>query len=232
MIDSQDRAALAEVTSVEGEPIDMEVILAGTNLESGRRLESLHTLISNPESPNLNAAELQAQVESIISNAPYSAGTTQESGWLVRALEFIAEFFDNAASRGIVLAAVIAIVLALAVPVLNRMANRRERSAAETSDEPERPIDYEAAARTASERGELEQAVRLLFLDGAQHLQQSGALQNAATTSTATVRPMTDDDGFLDRFDEIAYGGSRAHLEDVDQARVGWQHLKQRSPSR
>ena len=70
--------------------------------------------------------------------------------------------------------------------------------------------------------------MRLLFLDGAQHLQTIGSVKNAATTSTATVRRMTDDEAFLNRFDEIAYGGAAADERDVAQARTSWQRLKQR----
>ncbi|MDJ0952361.1 MAG: hypothetical protein QNJ81_01655 [Acidimicrobiia bacterium] len=232
LVDQRRMADLAAVTSIDGRPVDMDVVLGDETDDSLERLDSLRLILLEPESgPELDSASLRSEAEDITSNPPYAAGIAQGGGILGRVLDFLGQIFGNTAAQGIAIVVVIAIALAVAIPLLNRLAMRRERPVAEAGAETHAE-DYGAAALTAESRGEHGQAVRLLFLDGAQHLQGSGIVKDAATTSTATVRKMADDDAFLDRFDEIAYGGSTADEGDVAQARSGWQRLKQRRAAR
>ncbi|MCP4966907.1 MAG: hypothetical protein GY926_16965, partial [bacterium] len=80
----------------------------------------------------------------------------------------------------------------------------------------------------AEAHGDLDEAIRLLFLDGVDHLEKNDVVSSAATTSTATVRRLSNETTFLDTFDEVAYGGVPAQPDDVVEARTAWGRLKAR----
>lgn len=222
-----DVAGLEGVTSVEGAPVDVAPLLAGTSAEREARLETLRRELATTTTPSLDSEQLRAEAEAIVSNPPFSAEATSDSGLLGRIVDFFARLLGNDAAQGVALLIVAVTALLIAIPLLNRRVTRRQ-SAATAVPEPGPRTDYRTEAESAAAQGEFAAAVRMLFLDGAEHLEQSRAVPDAATTSTATVRRLAGDQRFLDRFDEIAYGGLPADNADVDQARAGWQRLKER----
>ncbi len=234
-VDLVDRAAaadlgdLTDVTSVNSVPVDIDdLILSGSLDERETRLESLRLELSEFDTPDLDAADLRNEADRILSNPPYTAGTAGNNGIMVRVLEFLGRILGNDAAQGIAIVVVIIVGLLIAIPILDRIARRRQTNG-EQAPEPIETINYESEAEAAASRGDHEAAVRLLFLDGADHLERNHVVANAATISTSTIRRLSDETGFLDRFDEIAYGGSDAASTDVSQARTAWQRLKNRT---
>lgn len=224
-----DTGGLVEVSSVDSIPVDInDLILSGSLDEREIRLETLRRVLSDSSATDLDSSVLRSDAREIISNPPYSASASGGDSWLERVVEFLATILGNSAVPGIAILVVIVIALVIAIPVLNGVTGRRQAEGKPTL-EPSQRVDFGAAATEAEERGDHRAAVRLLFLDGAKHLEANKVVANAATTSTTTVRRISEETEFLDRFDEIAYGGSDAQSTDVSQARTAWQRLKDRT---
>jgi hypothetical protein len=225
---SGEESALRSVTAVDGVPVDGAALLDGQPTMRRSRLNTLQNLLESAPSSGLDGDALQKQAEEIVTNPPYSAELAADGSLFGRILDFLGRLFGNDAAQGLALLIVALIALAIAVPVLNRIATRSRGSESPEAREPQRRADYQAEAVAAEAQGDFATAVRMLFLDGVDYLESARAVPDAGTTSTATVRRISGDADFLDRFDEIAYGGARAGSADVGQARSGWQRLKRR----
>lgn len=223
-----DETDLRAVTAVDGGPVAGETLLADNPDEQRARLETLRDLISSEVGFELDAAEIREQAEEIVTNPPYSAEVANDGGLFARVFDFLSRLFGNEAAQGLALLIVALAALAVAIPVFNRIASRRQRREADPIATEASRVDYTTAAEKATERGDFAEAVRMLFLDGVEHLEASRAVPDAGTTSTAAVRRLSGNESFLDRFDEIAYGGSPAGEADVKEAHSGWQRLKRR----
>jgi hypothetical protein len=221
-----DESALRAVTAIEGTPVDGEALVAGDPSRQNR-LDTLHQLLQYAPADR-DADALRGQAEAIVTNPPYSAELAADSGVLARIIDFLGRLLGNGAAQGLALLVVALIALAVAIPLLNRIATRRQSNTPRpVADTQQRP-SYAAAAEEAAAHGDFATAVRMLFLDGVEHLEARRAVPDAGTASTATVRQISGNEAFLDRFDEIAYGGSPAGNADVGEARSGWQRLKRK----
>ena len=216
---------LEVVSSVDGLSIDLESIQSSGWTDASAQIETLRALLD--DTSNLDSPELRDQANEILSNAPYEVGIATGPSLLERAWNAIASVIGGDALGVLGYVILIGAVLFLVVPLLLRR-TRPNNAASESTTEPAERRDYEVEALAASQAGDYETAVRLLFLDGADHLEKADAVASAATTSTATVKRLTRNGRFLDRFDEIAYGGSVAAEEDVAESKSSWQRIKQR----
>jgi hypothetical protein len=209
----------------------MAAILEGPRREQQRRLDSL-SKITGGEQIRFDGDTLRNEADDITSQPPYTAEVASNGGVLDRIGRFLADVITSPAAGGLGLVVLVVIVLIAGYLVLDRIVNRRRGViTTEPAAEPTQ-VDYLARADAAAAAGDYAGAVRLLFVNGARHLEQLAVVRDAATTTTATVRPLTNDAGFLDRFDEIAYGGATANGNDVTGARRSWDALKSRLESR
>ena len=225
--DQESRNRLLEVTSLDGEPIDMGAILSADAEDDASRLDTLEGLLADRKTTSLDGAELRTEAADIVSKPPFTAAAASSSSILDRLWRFISSLFGNDGAQGLALIAIVVVALLVAIPVLNRLVVRRHDQPNEVTMKPVRR-DFYAEAQNAAATGDHEAAVRLLVLDGADYLESRRVVPNAATTSTATVRPIATETHFLDRFDEIAYGGDAAVSQDVGEAISSWQRLKRR----
>jgi hypothetical protein len=225
---NQARADLDTITSVDGTAVDMGLVLDGL-ADDDTRLDTLNRLLRDSDPQRLDGPALRSEAAEILSNPPYAAEVAGNSSVFDRLWRVIAGLFGNGAIQGLSFVAIVAIALLVAIPVINRLVGRRQRL-------PEEAVasvaarDFAAEAVNAAGSGDFDEAVRLLFLDGAEYLERQRVVPSAATTSSSTVRPIVTDTRFLDRFDEIAYGGAEAANDDVHEARTSWQQLKRRVP--
>jgi hypothetical protein len=227
--DSGDTGELAEVTSIDGAPVDMTAVLDGSARDLAARLDSLSQLGDGRE--RFDGRVLRDQAGEILSNPPFSAEVASNSSLLGRLVEFVGRLFSGTGARGVGLLAIAGITLAAGFLTLDRLVTRRRATVAAPTTSPT-PVDYRSRAEKAASTGAFAEAVRFLFVDGAHSLAAMKVVPDAATTTTATVRRLTDDDRFLERFNEIAYGGATAESDDVAQARLSWDHLKRRLEAR
>jgi hypothetical protein len=223
-------AVLTGVTSVDGVPVDMATVLDGSPADQASRLKSLARLTGAPDS-GLDGDSVRAQAEDIISKPPFSAKAASSDDLLSRVFAFIGDILDNPAGRGIGLVVIALIALLAGYLALNRMVTRRWVPESAPGSIAVVPEDYRTQADTAEASGDFAAAVRLLFIDGTHRLERLHAVRDADVASTATVRPLAGDNRFLDRFDEIAYGGAAAQRDDVAAARRGWDALARRLES-
>jgi len=218
--------SLADVTSINGEPIDISRILDGSPDDVKNRLTTLGRVGEEPEG-QLDADSLRAQADEIVSNPPYSAEAASGAGILARFARFVESALSNSATRGIGLIALVGLVFLAGYLILDRLVSRRLHTG-QASAPTVAEVDYRSQAEAAAASGDFSGAVRLLFIDGSHLLEILNVVRNAGVTSSATIRPLTEDPSFLDRFDEIAYGGAEAHDADVTQARSSWDALGKR----
>jgi hypothetical protein len=223
-------ADVTAVTSIDGQPVDMKALLDGTTREREARLETLNRLIGSAP-PGFDGDTLRNQARAITSKPPFAAEVASNNGIFSRIISFIADALSTTAARGFGLVIIIALAFIVGYIVLDRAVTRRQVTSASTGP-PIPSVDYRAAADTAAAGGNYAEALRMLFMDGAEHLQRLKAVPDAATTSTATVRPLADNPRFLDRFDAVAYGGAAAMSDDVADARRSWDALQERLESR
>jgi hypothetical protein len=224
---------LRKIESIDGFETDMDQIIDGSTQERQDRLSSLDRLLDDVVDAPQSADELRAEANDIISEPPFSAEKADGAGWLDQFFTFVARILTGEGVTGLALVLVAVVAIAVATPTLLRMARARghQETSTEVAEAPEQP-NYAKAAARAEAQGEFDDAVRLLFLDGVDHLERIEVVRSAATTSTATVRRLSTETEFLDRFDEIAYGGVPAQADDVNEARTAWGRLKARRFSR
>jgi len=223
--DSGDTRELTDVTSIDGQPIDMAAILTGSRTVRQQRLESL-AKITFVEQERLDGDALQTEAADITSHPPYTAKLADDTGVLARIGRFIADLFSQPGMDVLGFLVILAVAFLGGYLLLDRLVTRRYQAAPTSPSSAPAATDYQAQAEPAARTGDFAAAVRLLFMDGARWLEQLEVVRSAATTTTAAVRPLADDSRFLDRFDEIAYGGSDAGSDDVSGARRSWDVLK------
>ncbi len=222
-VESNHFESLADITSINGQPIDISRILDGAPADVKNRLTTLGHVAEGPEG-QLDADTLRAQADEIVSNPPYSAEAASGVGILARIARFVESAFSNSATQGIGLIILLGLVFLAAFLILDRLVDR-PMHVGQASTPTVTEVDYRSQAQAAAASGDFSGAVRLLFIDGSHLLEGLNVVRDAGVTSSATVRPLAEDHDFLDRFDEIAYGGAEAHGEDVTQARDSWDAL-------
>lgn len=226
--DTESFDRLKNVTSVDGMPANVDTILDGSIQDTAIRLETLRQVLRG-STGSLDGSELRAEAAEITSKPPFAAAPATGSGPLDRVWRFLGSLFGSEGAQGIALLAIAIVALVVAVWVLRRLVNKSGRVphiATAAAEKAKR--DLYAEAQTAAAAGDHETAVRLLFLDGAEYLEAHQAVASAATTSTSTVRSIAQETKFLDRFDEIVYGGRIARDQDVSESDSAWLRLKRR----
>lgn len=217
---------VAAITSIDGSPVDMATVLDGSPREQRARLYTLDRLTGAGQ-PSFEGDALRNQASDITSHPPFTAEVATNDGIFSRIIEFIADIFNTTGARGLGLVVIIAVAFVVGYLVLDRFATRRQATTASPSPALA-SVDYRSEADAAAATGDYSGALRMLFLDGAQHLERLRVVRNAATTSTATVRALAQNPRFLDRFDAVAYGGDTAMSDDVAEARRSWDALQKR----
>jgi hypothetical protein len=225
-VESAHFESLADVTSINGQLVDISRILDGTPADVKNRLTTLRQVGEDQEGP-LDAETLRAQADEIVSNPPYAAEAASGVGVLARIARFVENALSNSATRGLGLIVLLGFVFLAGFLILDRLVDRPIH-VGQASPLTVAGVDYRSQAEAAAASGDFSGAVRLLFIDGSHLLEGLNVVRHAGVTSSATVRPLTEDHDFLDRFDEIAYGGAEAHGEDVTQARDSWDALGKR----
>lgn len=221
---------LREIRSIDGFETDMAQIIDGSTSNQQHQISSLDRLVDETTDAARSADELRTEARDIVSEPPFNAEQAVGTGLLEQVVNFLARVLSGDGMTGIALFIVAAVALAIAVPVLLRMARVREQSgsAPEVATAAASNPNYAEAAGQAEANGDFDRAIRLLFLDGVDYLEQVDVVRSAATTSTATVRRLSKETEFLDTFDAVAYGGLSAKAGDVAEAKTAWGRLKAR----
>ena len=95
-------------------------------------------------------------------------------------------------------------------------------------DGSEDPEALEAAAAEAERRGDLSTALRLRFRSGLLRLDERVSITFRPSLTTGEVRRLLGSgtfDELASVFEEVAYGGRDAELDDVAEAREAWPRL-------
>ena len=132
--------------------------------------------------------------------------------------------------RTVVILAIALMLVVAGVLVARMLAGRRIAAAAATAQAArggvaETAADLERAADAAERDGDLARAVRLRFRAGLLRLADRGAIERPGATPSRELASALRSPEFellASRFDEIAYGGSGARAEDVQEARRRW----------
>ncbi len=221
---------LTQVQTVDGIAVDIGPVASGDTAEVAARLRTLQSLATTAETPP-ESSDLREQASEITSNPPFTAEVAGGAGWFETAMNFIGRIFSGDLASGFALFVLIAITLLVAIPALTWLARRPTASdSREPAAATPEPVDYVAAAAEAENAGDYGRALRLLFRGGVLDLEAEGKLTNSAAATTNSVRRLAPTTEFLDRFDEVAYGGSEARNEDVGASRRSWADLLRRTP--
>ncbi len=233
-------AELREVTSVDGQPAALGVLL-GTGTEAQVHARLIVLAAAGPQHA-VSAASTRATAASILGSGRYGKATVPDPllsvlGTVSRWLASLAASTPGGPVVFWVLAA--AIVLALAVVGARRMLRRLEpaaRAAApDASGTGEDPLALEHEAQTAEERGAFSDAVRLRFRAGLLRLGARDAIDYRPSLLTADVARRLRSpqfDSLSETFERIAYGGAPARPADAEEAREGWRALLDRTGAR
>lgn len=239
LTDESAAAVLRRIESIDGVPVDMNAVLGGDDTHRRSRLTTLQDLAGPTEFPNADATQLRGEAAQILSQPPFVGRVAEDTNLLDRIARAIGNLFSDNLASGWSLLLVIAGATALLIPAMTWLTRRRARlrrtagSVTKPEEhETEEQEDLVAAAIRAEEEGDFDAALRLLFRSGTDDLEARGVVRNGAAASTATIRRLVRHNGdrFLDRFDEIAYGGSTAEHDDVVESRRSWTRLIERWP--
>jgi hypothetical protein len=242
-------ARLQDIDSIDGEPVDMERLIADADrTQIERRISTLFAEdLPEPRDPSVDRAEAKSvleqdryQPEDIprpfrgplewIADRLEPVGDAIGSffGWVVDVFTSVAEGTPGGAATlwTIIGLAVVMFVLVQTRRVIERRGRIKASEIAvgelARSDDP-RELEREAAA--ARSRGDHALEVRLLFRAGVIRLARARVIPARYSLTTGEIRRLLHS-GDFDRvgrsFDEIAYGNRPATNEDGDAARAGW----------
>jgi hypothetical protein len=156
-------------------------------------------------------------------------------------VESLARLVERAGIDPRVALGIAATLVALsAAAVASRIVRRRSQGALERAAARRRlarpdPAALEAEAATAERAGDLQRAIRLRFLAGLLRLDEVEAItwRPSVTTSEVAARLRSPDfDQVAASFDEVVYGGRRAHADDAAKARTTWPRVLERAARR
>ncbi|RKQ94021.1 uncharacterized protein DUF4129 [Solirubrobacter pauli] len=228
-------AALEQVTSVDGQPVDVAGSLAGAEGEElEQRLETLRSF-RYEGAPPLDDPTTQAR--DILQEERFHGGEAPGPfrgfvDWLRDlAPTGLLDLLDDLLPGGrnvvwIVLGALLFTVgYLLARFFLTRRIALSEATAQAHAPAGDDPRALERRAADAEAAGNYEAALRLRFRAGLLRLDQRGAIAFRPSISTHEVRRTlrsSDFDDLSTTFDDVVYGGREPHTEDVAQARERW----------
>ena len=233
------RAALRDVRSVDGRPVDLGRALA-TDDENELRAR-LRTLAADTSTGTVDEAHARDEARRILDSRtfkpakaprPFRGALRRLGEWLRPVLEPIGRFFQSLTENTPAGWAVIAFVLLAAVLVARNLVHRRTLSAVQPGRRGRRghghdddPDALERAAEAAERAGELDRAVRLRFRAGLLRLDRAGAVDVPPSLTTGRLTQLVTSPTLRDlaaTFDAVAYGGRPAEADDVAAARAGW----------
>lgn len=227
-------AELRKIESIDDVPVDLDAILSGDPSNQQSQLVTLQKVADDTGIPSADAANLRADAAEILSNPPFAVRRADNDDLFGRLMRAIGNLFSGEVASVWVLLLVIAGGIALLVPAITWLTHRGTalRRVKAGTMEAKHQEDLVLAATRAEEAGNFDEAVRLLFRSGTGELEDRGAVRNGETASTATIRRLLrrDSDQFLERFDEIAYGGDNAEHDDVTESRRSWTRLVEKWP--
>ena len=228
-------AELRQVTSVDGQPVDLAGALRGADGEElEQRLETLESFRYEGAPPLDDPA---AQARDILQEERFHGGEAPGPfrgfvDWLqdlapTNVIDWIDDLLPG--GRSVVWIALgtglFAIGYLLARFFLTRRIALSEATAHAHAPAADDPKALERRAAEAEAAGDLEAALRLRFRAGLLRLDQRGAIAFRPSISTHEVRRTLHSDDFDDlsaTFDDVVYGGREPHTDDVAQARERW----------
>lgn len=240
--DAGDRQALERlrrVDRVDGRAVRLDRALRGA--EGAALRGRLHVLAANADgAPATRATDARNAARRILDGRryrtervprPFRGALRQLGSWL----RPIGRPFSWLAQQNWGLALLAIAVVVLAVLAANALGRRRTRGESGHATRQRPPISddpgaLEREATLAEASGDLGRAYRLRFRAGLLRLDRAGALEyRTSITSKEVVRqiPSATLVDLARAFDEIAYGGRPATIDDVEGARQGWPRVLQ-----
>lgn len=252
--DDRALARLKDIDTIDGDPVDVERLLAGAEgTEIERRISALFAEEAQPAVARDPAAE-RAEAERILEQDRYQPEDIPRPfrgplEWIADRLEpvgnavdsvfgWVADVFSSVADGTPGGAATLWTLIGLAVVTFvafqtRRIVERRGRSKAAEALPGEiyradDPRDLERQASAARERGDHALEVRLLFRAGVLRLARERAIPARGSLTTGEIRRLLKSGDFDEvgrSFDEIAYGKRPATNRDGEAARAGWSRV-------
>lgn len=240
---SGDRDHLAEVTSIDGQPVELASYLEGSPADVEARMDELAKSLW----PNLvderdglpTAPDLRGQAQEILAQSRYRARTFPQPlrrplRWLGDQIGRIGHPVSSALEHRWLRDLMIAVVLAVAAAVAATLGRRRQRLNMAAADDlagngrgPRRPSihDLERLAEAAQGAGRFDEALRLRFEAGVQTVARRVGETAPDVAQTEELRrkiasPIFDQ--LAQRHGEVAYGSMPATEDDVTAARRDW----------
>ncbi|MDA0180235.1 DUF4129 domain-containing protein [Solirubrobacter phytolaccae] len=235
LVTEGDVRELEQVTSVDGQPVDLAAALDGAEGEElEQRLESLAAL---PPAGTSSVDDPTAQARDILQEERFHGGDAPGPfrgfvDWLgdLAPRDLINRIDDFLPGGRAVVWIALGLVLfvigfLLAHFFLTRRIALSEAAAQAYAPATDDPKALERRAAEAEAAGDFEAALRLRFRAGLLRLDQRGAIAFRPSISTHEVRHTLHSDDFDElatTFDDVVYGGREPHTEDVAQARERW----------
>jgi hypothetical protein len=238
--DAQAQDQLLAVDAVDGQRVDVRAALAGArgdDITARTRLivQLLGQQEGSPAADRQRAAAVLADRRYTGTKLPQPLKKPLQ--WLGDRLQPIADWLND---RGavvpggpialwMILAALVVVAAgSITGTTIRRRALAIERARAAALPEADDPHALERTADRAEQDGEFERAVRLRFRAGLLRLDRRHVLVYRPSLTTGEVARAIKAPAFAEvgaRFDEIAYGGRTALLEDAEAAKRGWKDV-------
>jgi hypothetical protein len=226
---ASDPAALSRlraVTAVDGRPVELRRVLAGSPARVGARLRALRAASGGTQ----GAGAARRSAAAILAGADYRP---RQSGALARALSWLARLLSIPAGADgvvglIVLGGAVAAVAALIALLLGsaRRMRRRERGLAGAEGAlgvgSASPEELERRAAVAEAAGRFEEAMRLQLAGALTRLDAAGALHVRRDTTLGQVARSLHSDDFdvaAERFAGVVYGRRPPTPDDAGEVR-------------
>lgn len=239
-LDAQAQDQLLAVDEVDGQRVDVRAALAGArgnDITARTRLivQILGQQEGSPAADRQRAAAVLADRRYTGTKLPQPLKKPLQ--WLGDRLQPIADWLND---RGavvpggpialwMILAALVVVAAgSITGTTIRRRALAIERARAAALPEADDPHALERTADRAEQDGEFERAVRLRFRAGLLRLDRRHVLVYRPSLTTGEVARAIKAPAFAEvgaRFDEIAYGGRMALLEDAEAAKRGWKDV-------
>ena len=228
--DDEARALLADVTSVDGTPIDTDRLLTGASRDVAARLSTLSAL--PVERPRPAPEREQATADAI------REATGTNGGQLAPRRGPVDDVVPEPARRtlaspvfwmilGAVALAFAGVTVAITARRRARFTGHPQRAVAKTpTPSREGPV---ARAEDALAAGDASLAVRLRFQEGTRRLAQAGVVPAAESATSGMVRRAVGGPVIADlasTFDRVAYGGVPASREEGELALEAWARIE------
>lgn len=229
---------LAEITSVDGIPVDMNRLLAGGTVD--RRIETLENLFSPNDAPpfarHIEPEAARSVASEVLEQSKYDVPTesafdrflAQAQAWLAEALFRLVSALGGARNAGLIALVIVALAglggfafLARRRTATIERTTNLERILAEGGD----PEQYERLAALADREGRFSDSIRYRFVAGLLRLDIAGRITFRPGLTTGQIIDDLDDERFTRlarQFEDVAYGGRDASEEMRDRSIEEW----------